>query len=783
MKILSYYFSSFLFYLLTLSGFAQNQNKLTDTYSDYFRLNSESLYLHLNKTEFLPNEDLWFSAYSYYNEYQEPSRPTTNLHVSIYDKKGHFLESKIIYMQQGFGSGYFELDPETYKEGEYVIRATTNYLKNFNEDLSFFQSFKISGEKKTQASKKYELLISPEGGNLLEGVENTVVLRLTNKSGHGRTFKGKLYNSKGEAKKLFESNRFGYAKFSFTPKPGERYKLEAISQNEEKYTLPLPEPSAEGLALQTSYSSFGDLIFHIRTNESTYKKIKNDSLVLAIHQEGKMKTVDFKISDSLQTVLDFRRNYLYPGTNTITVFNRKNEPLLQRMVFNRLGIEQHTVEARILESSQDSLTIELISPDLGMDHSLSLAVLPTSNNVYSPEHSILSAFLLEPYLSDPVEDGGYYFERSFDMREKDYDLDLLLMAQGNGKYFWNDIFNNPPAEKFSNEKGFTIKGQVKNDEIKLKKFRLAVIAPDQNFYEITPLDEEGNFEIQNTYLLENSEISFNLINTKNERTFNPEVRYQILPEKQYKDLPKATLNPSDLNSEGAPFIDEGIDLATVSLEEEKEKVENPEWQKKDAEDIDHTYVIDYIRNKGFKIWKSYGVLQIYSYKPTLEQRNGPSPIVVVNGVRLSRFNNGYGNVTNLTALENLEIKDLKSIKVNRTGAGQGIDGGGGYIEIELKEKDFDPNSAISTPEYKAYTGFSLNKDFFIPTSLLANQNNFDSLCIAWFNDLRIKNGKAQIRILNTGQPELKLIIEGMAADGGLISKEFILNTEEETVSN
>lgn len=771
------------FFLLSLffikfSGIAQNKN-LAEAYSEYFKLNSESIYLHINKTEFLPKETLSFAAYSYYTEYQQPSLPTTNLHVSIYDSQGRFLESKIIYMQTGFGSSYIELDPKIYEEGEYLIRATTNYLKNFNEDFSFSQKFRISGEMKVKEINPYELQVIPEGGILLTGVENTVGVSLTTPAGKGIAYKGKLYNENGDPLQLFEGNRLGHSKFHITPSAAEEFYIEVTAENGEKYKVPIPKPSAEGFALETKYSNIGDFIFYLKTNDNTYEKIKNQLFLFTIHQEGKMKSKNFQISDSLETVLTFRRSFLYPGINTITVFDQKNKPVLQRIVYNRPGVVQHEVTASILEVKADSLTLEISSPDLTVDHRLSLSVSPEKKKNHLPKNNILSAFLLEPYLSAPVEDPGYYLQNSYDMRKKDYDLDLLLLTQGNGKLFWKDVFNHPPQEKYLHEKGFTIKGQVQND-LNLKNYRLAIIAPGENLYELSTLDSEGNFELQNVYLLENSEISFNLINNRNERT-PAEVRYKITPEKQYRDLPRAASDQKDLLSdqENMPFSDPGSKLSTVSLEHKKEKTQNTGWKKEAAKDINHTYLIDYIRNKGFKIVKSYGVLQIYSKKSTLENPLGPSPIITVNGMRLSRFYDSKSNnyVTNLSSLENLKVSDIQSIKVDKTGAGQGRDGGGGTIEIELKEKDFDLNSDTSTAVFQTHTGFSPDKRFSIPDSLLHNQNNHDSICIAWFPDLRLKNGKTKIKILNTGQPLLKLVIQGMAVDGGLIAEEFILSTK------
>lgn len=170
--------------------------------------------MHLNKTVVVPGEELWFSAYVFNPKVQKPHFLTTNLHVNLYNEAGKLMEAQTLFIENGKGSGFFDLqflrknkqaedekNPQqrlNYPPGKYLIKASTKYMENFREDLSFSQSFTILGDTtQTGVQRKYDLQLLPEGGHLVANVSNTVGVKLIDNTGKGVFFTdAKVLNTK-----------------------------------------------------------------------------------------------------------------------------------------------------------------------------------------------------------------------------------------------------------------------------------------------------------------------------------------------------------------------------------------------------------------------------------------------------------------------------------------------------------------------------------------------------------------------------------------------------------
>src|SRR5699024_2381390 len=122
--------------------------QVKDAYQKYFGLNREAVYLQLNKTKVIPQENIWFSAYVFDSRIMKPSSKTTNLHVNLYDDQGKLMEAKTLFINNGKGEGFFKLDTIRYHPGDYLIKASTKYMANFKENLAFTQGFSILGKPK-----------------------------------------------------------------------------------------------------------------------------------------------------------------------------------------------------------------------------------------------------------------------------------------------------------------------------------------------------------------------------------------------------------------------------------------------------------------------------------------------------------------------------------------------------------------------------------------------------------------------------------------------------------
>ena len=128
-------------------GFSQNENNnlVEDKYVEYFKLNPETIYTHVNKSKFSTSETLWFKTYIYDTKTQKPYLSTTNVYAAIYDAEGHLIEKKVYYAKDGMTHGDFSL-AKNYSPGIYFLKVSTNWMRNFNESRHSLQKFMILDE-------------------------------------------------------------------------------------------------------------------------------------------------------------------------------------------------------------------------------------------------------------------------------------------------------------------------------------------------------------------------------------------------------------------------------------------------------------------------------------------------------------------------------------------------------------------------------------------------------------------------------------------------------------
>ncbi|MCF4101944.1 hypothetical protein L1I30_09725 [Gillisia sp. M10.2A] len=776
--------------LLTVgSAFSQTAKKeiqkLEDHYTNYFSLNREALFLHLNKTIFLPKEDLWLSAYVYNPITNLPNPETLNLNLDILNVEGVLIETKTIMIGNGKGSGFIDLSNNKYAPGKYFVKASTKYMDNFEENLEYIQSFVILSKDTNplEEQKKFDLQILPEGGHLLSEVRNNVGVKLIDNNGQGVVFKkGRLINSAGEELITFKSNQFGLSKFSFIPKVNTAYTIEVTNLSDDVVSLNIPP--AELIGFNIEGNSVGDqILLSIKTNDRSKDLIHQKIFYAAIHQNGRIKDFSFQFPhDKNEVNLKLSKDSLYSGINTITIFDEKLNPLLERLFFNEQHLKRIRIKSGVVRKLGDSIQINLQSLKKVKSNSLSLSVLPGKTKAYQPNHNILSAFHLKPHLKGNIENPQYYFSNK-NSRKIAYDLDILLLTQGWSSYNWNSILSNSTKEIVDHEKGFTIKGTVQGRNNK-KENTIYVKSDETGLFEIINIKDDNTFVLKNVYVLDSSTISFGLLNDRNSKISKPSVIAKISPFKISKnikvdELPKVNFNRDEVSNLDIPlnFIGDAINLDTVNLiQENREKdkyINDMQVIKQEitiTEELENRYhfITDYIAANGFKVLQGgYGSLVIENRTPSsLSEEDPPIPQIYFNGMRLGM---------DTSPLLYLETSQVESIIISPSGIGYGMSGNNGVIEITTRKGRLGGSSRRETiKEIITNNGFSLNKKFYAPKYTSYTSAIFEEYgVIDWTPNLSLdKTGNATFNILNTLQPEVVLFIEGITSDGFLISEQL-----------
>ncbi len=110
--------------------------KYTDSYP------TEKVYVHLDKPYYAIGDMIYFKAYTTVGGKHQPSGLSKILYVDLINDKDSIKHSLRLPMTAGLTSGSFAL-ADTLQEGNYRIRAYTQWMRNFGEAYFFDQTISI----------------------------------------------------------------------------------------------------------------------------------------------------------------------------------------------------------------------------------------------------------------------------------------------------------------------------------------------------------------------------------------------------------------------------------------------------------------------------------------------------------------------------------------------------------------------------------------------------------------------------------------------------------------
>lgn len=142
-----------------------------------------------------------------------------------------------------------------FTSGEYVAKAYTNWIKNFNEQNLFVESIKVIDPKVEQFIKPkvventIDAQFLAEGGHLLANVQNTLGVVVKNTEGLGAPFVfGEVYDNKNNYVTSSETNKLGLGRFLLIPSNKEQYtvKIEYVGKS---FTFPMSDIKTKGVSI------------------------------------------------------------------------------------------------------------------------------------------------------------------------------------------------------------------------------------------------------------------------------------------------------------------------------------------------------------------------------------------------------------------------------------------------------------------------------------------------------------------------------------------------------
>ena len=468
----------------------------------------EKVYLHTDRHTYYPGDDIWFKAYLIDASDRLLSDHSNNLHVEIISPESIIIDSRIVKINDGLGNGDFHLS-EKLQSGRYRLRAYTNYMRNFGDQLFFNKEItvinssdavKVFSDSSTRISNKPEIRFFPEGGSLVENVTSVIAFKAEDSQGNSFDVSGVIYSSSGEKVTEFKSTHNGMGTFLLKPGAGLRYYALSRYQSGDSDRYEIPESMTKGVILNVSKNDSDEILLTFKTNSETLPLVLNGDLSLTVSEHNEvLKTFSFRMK-SLNNFLNIPVNDLPDGIVQLTLTGPGSMPLCERLVYiqNREDIKIDLGTDKSIYNQRDSVSVKVslkVNSQMSENAFLSFSATKEISGNSSPEFpsTITSWFLLESDVRGPVEDPSYYFDSSNPDRLKD--LDLLLLTQGWRDFKWK--YENP---YYAPETGFTISGRLRKKfadvPIKNSRINIAIFKSGNPFIETVATDSTGKFSLE-----------------------------------------------------------------------------------------------------------------------------------------------------------------------------------------------------------------------------------------------------------------------------------------------
>jgi hypothetical protein len=235
--------------LLSISGYSQVTSGLADQVSREYKqwqskLTSTKTFVVIPQDKYVPGDTVFLSAF-FVTEDGHYVAGYQILKIAVIDSRGQTVHRQLVPVKNGVGGNQVVL-PSSMSEGNYLIVAYNEYMKQFSESFYFRKEIKVVKGNSIQTDyKSIAPVITAEGGHLVQGVRNRVVIVATDSVTREFTI-----NTEGRDVGVVTLDQFGTGSFVFTPQKGDSYVAAANGE----YT-PLPVVEEDGCALQLTPSA------------------------------------------------------------------------------------------------------------------------------------------------------------------------------------------------------------------------------------------------------------------------------------------------------------------------------------------------------------------------------------------------------------------------------------------------------------------------------------------------------------------------------------------------
>jgi hypothetical protein len=317
----------------------------------------ERVYLHTDRDQALPGDVLFFKAYVFNSPTRRRFSPSGVLRVELRDRENALVAAQYHPIREGTGEGVLRL-PGKLPEGSYELLAYTRWMKNYGEGQFFRMPIRIGEARENldlpESPLSEGVSFHPEGGRLLAGVPNRLILQSTN------NLQGAIVDETGNAVVKVQGYADGYGLAIFRPLEGKSYQFKAASGE----LFPLPGVEPHGYALKMNNLSPEKLLIEVEATEG----MGGQPLLLEGEQDGRMPFVHvLEFKDGPTQALEIPTAGLARGLMTFRLRDYDGTEWAERSVWmdprKELDIEVTPMGPAEGSAKQAAFKIRVTAPD------------------------------------------------------------------------------------------------------------------------------------------------------------------------------------------------------------------------------------------------------------------------------------------------------------------------------------------------------------------------------------------------------------------------------------
>lgn len=306
---------------------------------------------------------------------------------------------------------------------------------------------------------KIDVQFMPEGGTLVNGLENNIAFKAVNEFGKPVDIAGFIADKNGKTITTFESVKFGMGKLLLQPLESDYYTAHITLPANISQTFLLPVADNRGIVMNMLEEN-NQLILKLRsTYERTIKVVAQCKGVVYWTERYSIATGTKAIKVNKE---------LFPaGITQFTIYDETDRPLAERLFFmnpgKKLTLTISPDKPQYQPREKVTLQVETLDENKkAIPSNLSLSVIDDKlwTMADDKQHTILSWLLLGSELNGKIEEPAFYFKK--EEPKAPAALDLLMLTHGYRYYDFIPYVLNEGTLKYTADLENIISGNILN---------------------------------------------------------------------------------------------------------------------------------------------------------------------------------------------------------------------------------------------------------------------------------------------------------------------------------